>query len=96
MGTGEVARFGKCLSLLDNRIEVINYMLGYGIRNSLDNPMIMSISRGDYLIRVGDCEMDRFRIYDSEAAQRALDRIDGLNDGIWYMLGKWIIPKNTT
>ena len=96
MGAGEIARFGHDLAILDNRIEIINYMLGYGIKNAIGNPMMMCISRGEYRIMVGTCEMDSFGIYDYVGAEMALKRLDGLNDGLWYMLGKWLRPINTT
>ena len=96
METTQVARFGRDLKFLDNRIQIINYMLGYGVVNSISNPMMMNIRRGEYRIMIGECEMDSFRIYDCEQAERTIQRIEGLNDGLWYMLGKWLRPINTT
>lgn len=96
MSADNIARFGYDLRVLDNRIDIVNQMLGFGIAGSIGNPMMMKLSRGTYTILCGNCEFVSFRIYDCAGAECAIERMEGLNDGIWYLKGKYLEPINTT
>lgn len=96
MSVENIARFGYDLRVLDNRIDIVNQMLGYGVGGSIGNPLVLRLSKGMYTIMVGDCEFLSFRIYDCDGAERAIERMEGLNDGIWYLKGRYLEPINTT
>lgn len=91
MGIEEIAAFGEVLRILDNRIKVINQMLGYGVVGCAENPMRLRMLRGWYLVELDGCEMDRFEVYDAKEARRVLDRIEGTNDGIWLALRQGLL-----
>jgi hypothetical protein len=44
----------------------------------------------------GEYEFVSFEIYDYHGAENAIERMEGLNDGIWYLMGRYIETKNTT
>ena len=91
MGIDEIAAFGEVLKVLDNRMKVINHMLGYAVVGCADNPMRMRLVSAWYLIEIDGCEMDRFRVYDTSGARRVLERIEGMNDGIWLALRQGLL-----
>ena len=91
METDEIAAFGEVLRVLDNRMKVINQMLGYGVVGCAENPMLLRMVRGWYLVEVDGLEMDRFKVYDTIEARRVLERIEGMNDGIWFALRQGLL-----
>ena len=74
----EISAFGEVLRVLDNRMKVINQMLGYGVVGCAENPMRMRLVCGWYLVEVDGCELDRFEVYDTKDAERVLNRIEGM------------------
>lgn len=91
MGVDDIAAFGEVLRVLDNRMKVINQMLGYGVVGCSENPMRLRLVSGWYLVEVDGCEMDRFEVYDTNEAERVLERIEGMNDGIWLSLRQGLL-----
>ena len=91
MGIDEIAKFGDVLRILDNRMKVINQMLGYGVVGCSENPMRMRITHGWYMVELDGCEMYRFRLYDTEEAEKVLGMIEGMNDGIWLALRQGLL-----
>ena len=87
----QISEYGKLLEVVDNRIKVINYMLGYSRVGARDNPMRLVYDRGKYMVKLNDCEIVDFDIYDIDGIKRAIDKLDGMNDGIWCALGEGII-----
>lgn len=82
---GEIAAFGKTLEVIENRIKVINQMLGYGCVGSLENPLRMRLCRGRYRIDLCGDEFQSFAVWDCVNAEKALNMLEGLNEGIWLL-----------
>lgn len=91
MTAQEVSRFGKSLDLIQNRLKVLNQTLGYGLEGDRGNPFRMKFCKGYYFVFLDDDELYRVRIYDYEEAERCVDRLTGLFDGMWLMYGRRLV-----
>lgn len=71
--------------LISNRVSVINQVLGARYDGLLTNPLQLHYHRGSYTCKVCGAEFASFRIYDLPSTSYAYDRLQGLNDGIWFL-----------
>lgn len=86
-----VNRFAKQLELLQNRIKIINQMLGCRLVGSSDSHMRITLRRGVYRIDLCGEEYATIKAYDVEGASKVLDMIEGLNEGLWLTLRSNVI-----
>lgn len=81
----EINAWTKVVDLIVNRITIINQMMGYGIDGCLDNPMQRKMRGGRYVVTWYGVEFASYGVYDQCETEQALNRLDALNDGIWFM-----------
>lgn len=91
----DVARFGKTLELIENRLKVINQEVGYGIVNAVGNPLRLSLRKGRYSIDLCGEEFQSFGIWDCESAECAYTAIEGLNNGLWLLMRGGVLSCTT-
>ena len=90
-----VTEWTDIYNLIVNRVSVINQQLGYGVDGLLCNPIRLVANMGNYTVLVGGVEYATFRVYDLKTTSIAFDRIDSLNDGLWYLFRCSIISQPT-
>lgn len=86
-----VNRFAKQIDLIQNRIKVINQMLGCRLVGSSDSHMRLTLRRGVYMLDLCGEEFASVRAYDVDGATKVLDMIEGLNEGLWLTLRSNVI-----
>lgn len=83
MEYADMCEFTRILRLIENRIKVINQLLGCRVVGAIDNHMRMSLRRGRYQIDLCGCSVGEFRSYDNPTASRVLDKLDGMQEFLW-------------
>lgn len=86
MNIEETNAYGKMLRLLDNRIQIINDMLGFTRHGCLSNPMRLVSDGSMRYVMLDCCEVARFKMYEFAELEKVIERVDGMNDGIWFAL----------
>lgn len=86
MSYDDVCAWTKTFDLITNRISIVNQTLGARYDNSPDNPCSLVSNRGRYEIRLCGVTFDTFAAYDYDAISKALNRVDALADGLWYIM----------
>lgn len=82
----DVCEWTRLYDLIENRVSVINQMLGARYDRCLENPCLVKYRRGEYSCLICGIEFCAWRIYDLDTTRRAMDRLEALNDGIWYLV----------
>lgn len=80
MNYEQVYAWTKLVGLINNRVSLINWVI-----SSPDGskPCMVCYRRGSYRVMLGDAEYVRYRVYDLDSADSALERLSALYDGLW-------------
>lgn len=84
MNVYDMDHWCRCLDLMQNRVDVINQMLGYGVPGLVSNPCRLRYEHGTYRVYVSDCVLCEFGLYEQGEIDAALRTVDGANDMVWY------------
>lgn len=68
-----------------NRIGIINQILGMRYLHGADNPCRLVLRRGVYSCEVCGCVFARFRMYDIDETQDAIDSLSVFESGLWLL-----------
>lgn len=91
MSIDEINAFGRALEVIDNRLKVLNQMLGYTRVGAADNPVRLRVARGCYMVEIEGEELDSFGIWDLEEAERVIGRLSAINDGMWLTMRQGLV-----
>lgn len=83
----EVSRWAKLSDLINNRVKVINQVLGAHYVSNVLNPCRVTYARGSYSCEVCGHEYATWGVCDLDGIETAYDRIDSLADGVWLLVG---------
>lgn len=72
--------------LIYNRVSVVNQLLGARYDGCRENPLQVVYEHGRYRCVLCGEDYASFGVYDLDTTQRALDRIDALQDGLWLLV----------
>lgn len=75
--------FVRIVRLIENRVKVINQLLGCAVVGAIDNHMRMHVRRGHYRVDLCGCEVGEFRSYDNVGASNLLTKLDGMQECLW-------------
>lgn len=78
-------RWADLVGLIGNRIDVAAEICGARYRNAPDSPIRLVSGRAAYLVEVCGELVGEVPIYDLEAAQAMLGRLDVLVSALWYL-----------
>lgn len=85
MDYGEVKEWVRTQDVIENRVSIINQVLGACYDGCMENPLLMSYRRGSYVLTVCGAEFARWQIYDMESTGAALDCVQALKRGLWLL-----------
>lgn len=77
--------YTRSFDLLQNRIEVINQLLGYGLRGSLENPCRLRYRCGTYSVEIYGEILNQFKPFDFPTCDLAVKRLDAVSSSIWQL-----------
>ena len=81
-----VCSWTNTFDLITNRISIINQTLGARYDAAMDNPCVLVSKRGNYQVNVCGVCFASFSSYDLLETYDALQRLDALSDGLWYLM----------
>lgn len=82
----EMSAFSRVVDVISNRVRIINQMMGFGVDGCHENPCRIRMRHGRYRVTWCGEEFASFALWDLDGADSALERVEGLNDGLWYAL----------
>lgn len=85
IGYSDMLGYTKAFDLLQNRIEVINQLLGYGRRGCLENPCRLRYRRGTYSVEIYGEVLNQFQPFDFPTCELALKRLDAVSSSVWQL-----------
>lgn len=86
----EMSACSRAMSVVYNRVKVINHMLGYGDGLSA-SPCKCVPFLGKYVFKYCDAQICEFSQYDYDAILETVNKLDGVCDALWYGLGGGVI-----
>ena len=86
MNYADVSTYTDYHDLVINRMSLCNELLGCRYHSSLSNPLVLKYKYGKYKVLVSGSEIAEFRPYDLDGVPDAYQRLDGLYNGLWYLL----------
>lgn len=90
MTVDEMSAFNKTLTLISNRVKVVNQVLGYGCYGR-GVPCRYTYVHGTHEVNFCGSVFSRFGPYDQKGADLALTRLDALFDTLWYGIGAGVV-----
>ena len=93
MTVDEMSACSRALSIVRNRCKVINHMLGYGDGLS-KSPCKCGMDWGRYVVTYCDAVICEFSQYEIADIEKAINKLDGVCDGLWYGLGGGVVDLN--
>lgn len=85
MDYGEVKEWVRTQDVIENRVSIINQVLGARYDGCLDNPLVVRYRRGTYELSVCGAEYASWQVYDMESTSAALDCVQALKRGLWLL-----------
>lgn len=77
----DIERFVNCLDIINNRISIINQILG----GTFQHPFKLDYSNGRYSCTFLDALVCDFGVYDCVAADAALASLDAWESSVWLL-----------
>lgn len=96
----DVTAWTRIVDKIENRVSIINQIMGARYDTALDNPCRVWYRRGSYVCLYCGEVYATWHVYDVATAEVAFKRIDALADGLWlaFRTGrmKYTFPSLTT
>ena len=83
MGYADVVDWTRLVDIIENRVSIINQIMGARYDSCLDNPCILRYRRGEYVCTYCGETYATWHVYDLDTTRRAFERIDALSDALW-------------
>ena len=92
----EITEWTNVFDIVVNRVNIINQTLGADCLGYRGSPVVIVYRKGLYVCKVCGANYATWRVYDLHSIRTALDRIDSLADGIWYLMrsGRLLYSQN--
>lgn len=84
MAYGDVVEWSRLVDTIENRVSIINQIMGARYDNALDNPCRITYRHGGYTCTYCGVDYATWRVYDLKTTGDAFRRVDALADGLWY------------
>lgn len=68
-----------------NRISIVNQILGARYDGCMENPLLLTCNRGDYVLRVCGVEYVSWHAYDLASTRDAYGVVESLKRGLWLL-----------
>lgn len=85
MTYSDMCAWADFFDLINNRMSILNNILGARYDNCADSPCRIKYRTGRYRCEVCGETFAEFRVYDLDSTKRAFAMVDSLADGLWLL-----------